>query len=146
MENGRLGHHVICVHPVSAGEPLFEITGRKVDLPDRYSIQVGETLHLSPEGAPWSLVNHSCNPNTIVDFETWTLVACRNIAPSEEITWNYLTTEWQLDAFFECRCGDAHCAGTIRGFGYLDGAARDRLADLLSPYLQSKALSGELLK
>jgi len=41
---------------------------------------------------------------------------------------NYLTTEYELAAPFQCECGSAKCFGSIRGYKFLTA---DQLAELL---------------
>jgi hypothetical protein len=105
--------------------------------PDRHSIQVGAEVHLTPEGAPWSLVNHSCAPNVRIDFERWELVALRAIEPGEELGWNYLATEWELSSPFQCECGTDECLGLIRGFAHLDHDTRSALGPFVSPFIRA---------
>jgi hypothetical protein len=128
------------VDHIGAGERLFLVTGRAVDRPDKYSIQIGDRAHLTPDGAPWSLVNHSCVPNTAIDFARWDLYALRAIHPGEELGWNYLTTEWELSCPFECGCGADGCDLQIAGFKYLASDRRSQLRPLLSPYIASRLL------
>lgn len=63
--------------------------------------------------------NHSCNPNAVVNRD-WDMVAIRDIARGEEITFDYsltvpvslLTRPWSM----ECKCGAPNCRkrlGTI---------------------------------
>jgi SET domain-containing protein len=59
-------------------------------------------------------INHSCAPNCRVAVERgriW-IVARRDIAPGEEIAFDYgfKFSEWRLHA---CRCGAARCVGFI---------------------------------
>ncbi len=60
------------------------------------------------------LINHSCAPNCRVDVlrgRIW-IIARRDIAPGEELTFDYgfRFSEWRNHA---CRCGVARCAGFI---------------------------------
>ena len=57
-------------------------------------------------------VNHSCNPNTILDIDRPdpVLIAIRAIAAEEEISVNYNRTEVQ-GVSVECTCKAANCKG-----------------------------------
>ncbi len=88
--------------------------------PDRYSVQIGVGTHVLPprdlpRDAPpyWRYLNHACNPSgRWVGLE---LRARRAIAEGDELTFNYLTTEWEMNEPFHCRCGT--CGGRrIAGF------------------------------
>jgi SET domain-containing protein len=66
-------------------------------------------------------MNHSCKP-TAVPFNNTVYIAARDIAPGDEITYDYCTTETPESSHtpFTCRCGDAACRGTITGLDCLD--------------------------
>ncbi len=57
-------------------------------------------------------MNHSCDPT--VWWENETLVARRDIAPGEEITYDYGTDFTAFDRGFTCRCGSPMCRGYLR--------------------------------
>jgi hypothetical protein len=136
IEEGRSGRCVRCLEPIRAGEGVLPICGRPTEARDRFSIQLSADMHLAPHGATWSIVNHSCEPNLAVDFASWQLVARRYVARFEELTWNYLTTEWELHSPFECRCGAALCVGVVRGFAHLTADEQRAMADIVSPFLR----------
>ncbi len=63
---------------------------------------------------PARLINHSCAPNCeaeLQDDRIW-IVAARDIAAGEEITFNY---GYDLADYqdYPCRCGSANCVGYI---------------------------------
>ncbi|MGH9840609.1 MAG: SET domain-containing protein [Blastocatellia bacterium] len=67
----------------------------------------------SKEVMPMHLTNHSCDPNASFN-EEGILVALREIAPGEEITFDYLrhpipASPWN----FECHCRSENCIGWI---------------------------------
>lgn len=133
------GKSILCVEAIRPGERLFRLTGSKVTQPTKYTIQrAGDDHVLADPGAEWMFVNHSCEPNTRIDFGTWELVARREIAAGEEISFDYHSTEWELATPFTCHCGEARCVGTIRGFRFLDEAQREALQPLLSPWLAAQ--------
>ncbi len=66
------------------------------------------------EWNPARFLNHSCSPNCEAECEDgriW-IIATRNIAAGEEITFNY---GYDLEDYREypCRCGSAECVGYI---------------------------------
>jgi hypothetical protein len=143
IDEGPFGRRVCSVGPIASGARVLTIGGRPSPAPDMYSIQLSADLHLTPEGALWGFVNHSCDPNLVVDFDRWQLVACREIAPGEELTWNYLTAEWALQSPFECGCGARSCVRRVRGFRYLASLERSAIAGMLSPFLRSQLHSDD---
>jgi hypothetical protein len=73
---------------------------------------------------PWNparWLNHSCSPNAeaqVLEDRIW-LIAIRDIAPSEEITFNY---GFDLENYQEypCRCGAPNCVGYMVAEEFFD--------------------------
>jgi SET domain-containing protein len=106
--------------------------------PTRRSVQLDEGKHLHGRLRSVGLLNHSCEPNSWVDVKTNCVRATRNIAKGEEITFNYLTTEYDMHDGFQCRCGSARCYESIRGFKHLSREQQLALKPYLTPYLSRK--------
>ena len=106
------------------------------------AVQIDEDKFLDSEYYYASdYINHSCSPNTKIDFNGMNFVAFRNIKKGEEIAYNYLTTEYDLaesGCDFKCKCGSKKCLGAIKGFKYLAKAQKLGLKPLLSPFLRKK--------
>lgn len=133
---------VVAFRPLLPGELILTIEGREVDRPDRYTVQVGDGVHITPgddvdahpERYPWRFLNHHCRPNARVRGRE--LVALRSIAPGDEITFDYNTTELEMACPFECWCDAVEGRHEIRGFKYLSPAERERLAPHLAAHLR----------
>lgn len=136
------GRGVFARRAIRAGEAILTFTGpllTRAELrEDDYHLQIGDELYLGPSGAADDYVNHSCEPNA--GFRGGlVLVARRDIAPHEEITWDYGTAIDEADfAGFDCRCGAATCRGQVRSFRHLDRATQERLRPWLLPYLRTR--------
>jgi hypothetical protein len=139
--NGQYG--LFALDTIEEGERVLRIEGERTVRPTRYSVQIDENVHLDlSEGCSlgdmttryaWRFLNHHCDPNTVIrDREVFAL---RRIAPLEEITFNYNTTEYEMAEPFVCHCSSCGCLGSIRGFKHLTTAERDRLRPWLAPYL-----------
>jgi uncharacterized protein len=81
-------------------------------------IQITENLFIGPttmsqrEGGMMHL-NHSCEPNLGLQGQI-VYVALRDIAPNEELTFDYaMTDDEPVD--MTCRCGKPSCRGVITG-------------------------------
>ncbi len=88
------------------------------------------------------IFNHICEPTTRLDAKRAEFLAIRDIMPGEEITWNYLTTEYDLVVNgndFDCKCGFPRCYGQIRGFKYL--SEQQKKESILVCILENNALS-----
>ena len=136
------GRGVFARRPIAAGEVIVQFGGpqrRRSELqPDEYHLQIGDDLYLGASGEADDYVNHSCEPNAGFRDGLW-LVARRDIAADEEITWDYSTAIDEEDfAGFACSCGAAGCRGFVRSFRHLDSDTQRRLGPWLLPYLRAK--------
>jgi hypothetical protein len=75
------------------------------------TIEIGENMH--SDHCDGGLVNHHCEPTCFVDKESRSLVADKNIAPGEVISFNYMQSESEISSSFECYCGSSKCQGFI---------------------------------
>jgi len=134
---------LIATEALLADALVFVIDGDERAEPDQWSVQVGARRHMAvPAGVdlaaqldryPWRFMNHSCAPNTRIDGREVRTI--RPIEAGEQLTFDYDTTEWQMAAPFECRCGSPHCRGLIRGYRHLPPLERRRLDPIAAPYL-----------
>jgi len=126
---------------IPAGTVLMSLAHVFVDRPGRHTIQIDARRHQAGTGEIDDYLNHSCDPNSALDFTRLELVSLRPIAAGEELSFNYLTSEWDMAAPFTCQCGACDRLGgpggprVIRGFRHLSPAEQDLLAPLASPYL-----------
>jgi hypothetical protein len=102
--------------------------------PTYLTVQVGDVEHIELLPEYLECINHSCDPNCFFDTSQMELVALRNIAEGEELTFFYPSTEWDMDQAFRCGCGSRNCIGMIKGARYLspDNIARYRFTDYIS--------------
>lgn len=75
------------------------------------SIGIARGVWVDPE-FPLVFINHSCEPNSAFRDER-SLFALRSIAPGEEVTMDYSTTEADIDWAMSCSCGSAQCRSTL---------------------------------
>jgi SET domain-containing protein len=111
--------------PIVKGSLVIEYIGQKITKAESlrrcekenwFIFALDDTYDL--DGAvgwnPARFINHSCAPNCdaeLIDGHIW-IIARRDIAPGEEITFNY---GYDLDAYQEhpCQCGAPGCVGYI---------------------------------
>ena len=133
------GLSTVTTRAVAADEVLLELEGFQVQAPGRHTLQVGWDVHLASEDAVWRFINHACEPTVrlVADPARGAprLVARRALAAGEEVTFNYLTTEWELAEPFACGCGAATCVGLVRGARHLTPAQLDTWGPELLPHL-----------
>jgi hypothetical protein len=100
------------------GEVICEIPTEKLfDKANRYTVQIAQDKHT--EVGKLSALNHSCDPNVILDTERLIMVACRDIEKGEELSFFYPSTEWEMDAPFICLCGASNCIHVVAGARFL---------------------------
>ncbi|HEX3799515.1 MAG TPA: SET domain-containing protein-lysine N-methyltransferase [Verrucomicrobiae bacterium] len=117
---------------IPSGTQLIEYLGRKIDkteslrqceLDNPYIFTINDEYDLdgNVDWNPARLLNHSCSPNAEAeqDGERIWIVAIRDIAAGEEITFNY---NYDLVDYKEhpCQCGSANCVGYIIAEEFFD--------------------------
>jgi hypothetical protein len=104
-----------------------------------HTIQVDAELYLAPIDMeePADLINHSCDPNAGLCGQI-SLVAMRDIAANEEITFDYAMADSSSFDEFECACGAATCRGRVSGSDWQLPELWARYDGYFSTYLQLK--------
>ena len=142
------GYGVFACEPVSKGDLLVLWGGRIIDeseldptMPNfsQRVLQIEEGFFLlAPEPPePSDRFNHSCNPNAGFTGQIG-LVAMRNIAPGEEICFDYAMCDGTPYDEFICSCGSGNCRGNITGEDWMRPDLRERYAGYYMPYLQRR--------
>ena len=144
------GRGLFAVEPIAAGEVVCVKGGYVFDretlrsMPGWYraaEIQVAEGLFIGPveererEGG-MVFSNHSCEPNIGVRGQI-VFVAMRDVAPGEELTHDWATTD-DDDYEMECRCGSANCRRVITGQDWRRKDLQEKYAGYFSWYLAEK--------
>ena len=161
MTIAPVAHDCVTVHPAATGMGLFalkaaepgtalaELDGTVGATPTLYSIEMGPNSHLHPfaevlqandlHRCRWRFLNHSCAPNCWIDGRT--LRALHRIEADEQLTFDYNTTEWSMDAPFACACGA--CSGAaIRGYAHLTAAERAQREPNVAAHLRARTVHG----
>jgi SET domain-containing protein len=130
------GAGAFALQPIPAKTKIVEYVGERLndrqveerygterlDNPHTFLFWVREDLYVDAAvgGNDARFINHSCDPNCEVEIEEDRIFiyAIRDIAPGEELTYDYsLDVEEkptpELCQVFACRCGAASCRGTM---------------------------------
>ncbi len=100
------------------GEVICAIPTEKViDSANRYTVQIGRDRHT--EVGKLSALNHSCDPNVLLDTEHLQMIARHDIEEGAELSFFYPSTEWEMDAPFICLCGSSNCIHVVAGARFL---------------------------
>ena len=121
----------------SAGEVISSFAAGEVHTTPSYlTVQLGDTKHIMLSPAYLQYINHSCNPNCFFDTTSLMVVALRDIACEEELSFFYPSSEWDMSQPFVCNCGSRQCLGIIQGAKYL--SPQQALAYRLNVYIEGK--------
>lgn len=142
------GHHGVYAKIHIAQGEILVIWGGQVatrdefmQLPEhlrRLTIQIEEDFYLAGnEIDPADFVNHSCEPNAGLQGQI-VLVAMRDIAPSEEICFDYAMTDGSDYDEFECHCGAPNCRKFVRGSDWRNPELWEKYRGYFMPYLQKR--------
>ena len=125
---------------------IIYIHGKGLGVFANKNFKKGETvLHFKADVVPHSKASSEAVPiDDKVSLDTKWLVldiAIKNIRKNEEITYNYNTTEYDMEKSrdaFKCECGSKNCVGKVRGFKYLTQAQKLKLKPFLTPFLEKR--------
>jgi hypothetical protein len=120
ITKGPHGLSVVAARNIRWGEEIHRFADCEV-----LEQPTDKTLQLSPfehafEPKVIALVDHSCDPNTLVDVAHRTLIANQDIPEGAHLTRFYPSTEWILTQPFRCLCGAKNCIGEVRGAKFLE--------------------------
>ena len=103
------------------------------------SLQVNTNLIFlgPPSREPGDSINHSCEPNCGMRNAT-TIVAMRDIAVGEELTFDYAMSDASDYDEFDCNCGTTLCRGKVRADDWQLESLRHKYKGFFSPYIQRK--------
>jgi uncharacterized protein len=144
----KTGFGSVAVEPIAAGEVVAAFGGRCVRrdeldlLPTSQqvrSLQIADDLYLAGavEPEPADFINHCCDPNCVLDGNV-VLVAWRDIATGEALTYDYATSDGSDYDEFECSCGAANCRGKVTGEDWMLPELQRRYSGSFSPYLAKR--------
>lgn len=147
-EAGGKGRGSFAIEPIAAGETVVAFGGTmmgRIELDEleadraHRSIQIDDDLYLvsgvvADDG---DLINHSCDPNCGL-LGSVLLVALRDIAVGEEITFDYAMSDASDYDEFRCLCGAPNCRQVVTGSDWRDPALQAKYAGYFSPYLNKR--------
>ena len=138
----RTGRGVFAVRRIAAGTRILTLEGQRYrteDIPpESFAMQIDDDVWLCSDGNSLDdCINHSCDANTGFVQHDPVLYALRDIAPGEELTWDYSTSIAEAGWSLQCLCGSATCRGVILPFQELSVAEQERLRPVALRYLLS---------
>jgi hypothetical protein len=143
------GYGVFAKEPLKKHELICAWGGYMVseaqlgDLPREivtHGVQIEEGIYLMPNGEEFETAdyfNHSCNPNAGLSGQVC-LVAMRDIAPDEEVCFDYAMSDTTDYDEFECHCGSSGCRGRVTGNDWKRPELQRRYHGYFMPYIQRR--------
>jgi hypothetical protein len=111
--------------PIKKGTHAVEYTGPRItikeadalydDHPRTYLFGLTDGKHVIDGEGVAAFINHSCDPNCEADEikgRVW-IIAARDIAAGEELTYDYSLYDGDLDDPAPCFCGAGTCRGSM---------------------------------
>lgn len=141
------GGGTLATEPVAAGTTVAVFSGRiatsaevaaLADDAQSRALQVDEDLYLI-DGERISLhpMRHSCEPNCHLVGATM-VVASREIAPGELLTFDYATCTGSATREFECNCQAPSCRGKVTADDWMLPELQLRYRGRFSPFLAAR--------
>jgi len=142
-----MGKYLIATTELSKGTSVMSFSGPILQAPTMHTIQMGVAQHLDVNN-DLQYAAHSCAPNCTISFLLMSdqsgvisLNTIDNIQIGDILSWDYRTTEWDMQSPFECCCGSPNCGKRIQGMKYLSQCERLEFAEeLLSPFMKTRML------
>lgn len=126
------GYGIYATRDLAVGDVVFRGEGRSqrivtrshvrsewnepaMELFRHYAYPLSDEVYVlwSEDPLDWAPQNHSCDPNT--GFRGLDVIALREVAAGTELTIDFAELLNEEAASFTCRCGSAHCRGTVGG-------------------------------
>jgi SET domain-containing protein len=124
--------------PIAEGTHIVEYTGGRLskeqadelynERADTYLFCIGEGDYVIDGDSIAAFINHCCEPNCETDeFDEhiW-IIAQRDIAAGEELTYDYNLYDGDDDDEAPCRCGAKQCRGSMYGEEELERRAKEK--------------------
>ncbi len=124
--------------PIPEGAHIVEYTGTRLskdqadelynERPDTYLFCIGEGDYVVDGDSVAAFINHCCDANCETDEfgeHIW-IIATRDIAAGEELTYDYNLYDGDDDDEAVCHCGAKDCRGSMYGEEELERRAKEK--------------------
>ena len=114
----RLRLQLIANEDMKPGDVIVQFSHQEIQRARTWrTMQLEINKHIRNEFL--NFVDHSCDPNALLDIDSLSLVAIRDIPERQPVTCFYPGSEVELAEGFTCRCGSKNCLREIKGGFYL---------------------------
>jgi hypothetical protein len=139
--DGACGARLLTERPFRAGQRILRLSDAALSpRPSTYTVQIGPDAHIDGSAlGDLAFLNHACDPSTVIDTEARVLLALRDLAPGDELTFFYPSTEWEMNHPFTCRCGAPQCIRLVAGAKFLPADVLGRY--FINPHIRDLLLA-----
>jgi hypothetical protein len=144
LKNSKIqGEGIFASRNYNKHDFVVKLTGKKIiwkynDKKDReYCANwfgMGNNLWIDPN-FPLSKINHSCDPNLGIKGSIF-FYAMKNIKAGEELTFDYSTSEEEINWKMKCKCGSKKCRGNMTSIQLLPKNIYDDYLPYIPKYFQ----------
>jgi hypothetical protein len=141
------GWGTYAVEPIAAGETVAAFGGRCVSRADldrdgadaAHAVQIDDDVFMvsDPAAPPGETIGHSCAPNCGMAAAVL-VVAMRDIAPGEHLSYDRAMTAGSDVNEFECACGAPTCRRKVTGHDWMLPELQLAYRGYFSPYLAKR--------
>ena len=155
-KSGIHGSGCYTLAPIPEGAYIVEYTGTVLskdeaddlysERPDTYLFCLGEGDFVIDGDTVAAFVNHCCDANCEtdeIDGKVW-VIAMRDIAAGEELTYDYNLYDGDDDDEAPCNCGVKDCRGTMYGEEEIERRAKAKAAEKKTESSSPNSRSAEL--
>ena len=148
----RTGRGLYSNRAFKRGELVFTMQGERRHYESRTAedayrcenwLVIDKDIFIDP-APPYVFANHSCEPNLGIR-EPLHFMALRDIAPGEELTYDYSITTDELPWTMQCLCGALGCRKLISAFQYLPEGIYRRYLPYVGSYFQTLRANAKVL-
>jgi hypothetical protein len=111
---------LVASRDILQGETIVTLPLKTLPGPDKYSVEASPGIHIDCTESLAGAINHACSPNAAVRH--FRIVAWNCISQGDEITIDYMRTEYDMAVPFKCFC----CGTLIRGKKYVEEGSDSR--------------------
>jgi len=122
------------IHPGDVISPFS--AGMTTPFATYLTVQIADDKHITLVPEFLQYINHSCAPTVFFDTTKMELVCLKALAPGDELTFFYPSTEWEMAQPFVCNCGTPECLQFINGASHISKSILKKYK--LTDFIQQK--------
>lgn len=139
IEKVPFGYGLVASRDFRKGDKVMTSKAIEERPRDSHTIQTGDNTHVLID-LPSRFVNHACEANLGVrdnDFQAYDFYALKDIHQGEDLSFDYESTEYEIEGFEKCLCGKERCRKKLGGFKKHGDIVKKLYGQHLAKYLNT---------